>query len=59
MTGKSDNILFANLNAQIFTGVDGSFTLMEDTVHGKVSVDYPQMVAVYKRGEIDDEAMWP
>jgi hypothetical protein len=59
VTGKSNDILFANINPQTRGRGEGSFTLLEDTVHGKASVDYPQMVSVYKRGEIDDKAMWP
>jgi hypothetical protein len=58
VTGSSDGLLFANLSPQTRgRGVDGSFTLLEDTARGKVSVDYPGMVAVYKRGELDDAAM--
>jgi hypothetical protein len=58
VTGSSNNILFANINPQRRGEGGESFTLLEDTVHGKTSVNYPVMVSVYKRGEIDDEAMW-
>jgi hypothetical protein len=57
VTGKSDDILFANINPQTRGRGEGSFTLLEDTVHGNVSVDYQEMVSVYKRGEINDQAM--
>lgn len=59
VTGNSKNVLFANINPQKRGRGGSSFTLLEDTVHGKTSVDYPEMVSVYKRGELDDEAMWP
>ncbi|MCP4406190.1 MAG: hypothetical protein GY807_00180 [Gammaproteobacteria bacterium] len=59
ITGNSKNILFANINPQKRGHGEGSFTLLEDTAHGKTSVDYPEMVSVYKRGKLDDEAMYP
>ena len=59
VTGESRNVLFANINPQTRGRGGVSFTLLEDTVHGEASVEYPGMVSVYKRGQIDDEAMWP
>jgi len=57
VTGACDNILFANINPQSLRGISGGYTLVEDIDQGKTVIDYPEMVAVYKRGELDDAAM--
>ena len=57
VTGRSKNVLFANLNPQNCGRGEGSFTLLESTSHGRAAAGYPEMVAVYKRGKLDDEGV--
>ena len=59
VTGASRNVLIANINPQYRGGGPPCLTLLEDTADGRVEVAYPEMVALYKRGEIDEAAMWP
>ncbi|MBN1673150.1 MAG: hypothetical protein JXR37_19040 [Kiritimatiellae bacterium] len=58
VTGKSNHILLSNLNPRAPGGGRGSWTLLEDGACGRVGIPYPGMVALYKRGELDDAAMW-
>jgi len=58
ITGNSDGILLANINPQKNGPGEGGLTLLEDRGQGRLEIPYPEMIAVYKRGELDDGAMW-
>ncbi|MBN1673821.1 MAG: cadherin-like domain-containing protein [Kiritimatiellae bacterium] len=58
VSGRSEGILFANVNPQTNGRGQDSLTLLEERGGVRVEVRYPEMVAVYKRGELDDGAMW-
>jgi len=58
VTGRSNHILLSNLNPRKPGSGEGSWTLLEDGVFGRAGIPYPGMVAVFKRGELDDAAMW-
>lgn len=56
--GASNNILFANINPQKRGNKTyRSYTLLENSNLGSSSVEYPGMVSLFKRGELDDAAM--
>jgi len=59
VTGASKDVLIANINPQFRGGGDACLTLLENTTAGRIEVPYPEMVALYKRGEIDEARMWP
>jgi hypothetical protein len=60
LSGTSTGILMANINPQQNNQPppSGKFTLLDDTSGGSIGVKYPNMVALFKRGVIDDQVMF-
>ena len=57
ITGQSNNVLLANVCPQRPGPGRGTFTLLEDSALGRTAIAYPEMISVFKRGELDDGAM--
>ena len=55
--GSSNQIVMANINPQKYGQEGTGYTVLEHTCYDTVSVDYPYMVSVIKRCDLDDASM--
>ena len=53
--GRSNNIVLGNISPQKYgEKVHVAYTVLEDSDFGKCFIAYPELVSVFKRGDIDD-----
>ena len=55
--GSSDHIVMANINPQKHGQAGTGYTVLEQTRFDTLSIDYPYMVSIFKRGDINDANM--
>jgi len=59
LSGQSSNVVLANINpTKAGKDHDGTWLICDETTGRQTGLPYPTMAAVYKRGELDDGAMW-